>query len=256
LDNAALVVGVASFLEVAVYLYIGVRLYHRPVTAETRVPALQFSLFWVGLAASTTLGGIESLIAVFRTPPLALAVTFEYYDIVIVAAALWGLISYLYFLYTGRNGILPVTLLYVLEFGLIVYYISASMPNGVSVSDGTVSLTLLTPLTGPITDLAVLILVVPEFVAGFAYLRLYFRSRDRTVRYRIALVSGGILGWFFLDLADIASRSGGNLTWILVGSLLPIVAALVVLIAYYPPRYLRERFGIAAISEPANAPPS
>jgi hypothetical protein len=249
MNNEALVVGISSFLGVAVYLYIGGRLARRTVSPESRVPAMQFVLFWVGLAASTALSGILSLIATFRIPPTSLAITFEYYDIVVVAAALWGLISYLYFLYTGRSGLVPVTLLYVLEFGLLVYYVSASSPSGVNITYGQVVLAYHSTLSGPITDIAVLILVIPEFVAGFAYLRLFFRTHDRTVRYRIALVSGGILGWFFLDFVDFGSLSGGNLLWIFVGEGLLLVASLIVLMAYYPPRFIRERFGIAGISE-------
>jgi hypothetical protein len=256
MNNEALVVGISSFLGVAIYLYIGGRLSRRLVSPEAKLPAMQFVLFWVGLAASTALSGIESLVAAFQTPPFAVVVSFEYYDIVIVAAALWGLISYLFFLYTGRSGIVSVTLLYIIEFGLLVYYVSASVPNGVTVTYGEVELTYSTPLFGPIVDAAVLILVIPEFVAGFAYLRLFFRAKERTVRYRIALVSGGILGWFFLDFVDFGSLSGGNLLWLFFGRVLLIAASLIVLMAYYPPRYIREHFGIAAISEVAAPTPA
>jgi hypothetical protein len=249
MNSEALVVGISSFLGVAIYLYIALRLSRRLVSPEARMPATQFLLFWVGLAASTALSGILSFIAVFQAPPFALTVAFEYYDIVIVAAALWGLISYLFFLYTGRSGIVSVTALYIIEFGLLVYYVSASVPSGVSVTYGEVVLTYSSPLFGPIVDAAVLILVIPEFVAGFAYLRLFFRAKERTVRYRIALVSGGILGWFFLDFVDFGSLSGGSLLWLFLGRVLLIIASLIVLMAYYPPRYIREHFGIAAISE-------
>jgi hypothetical protein len=256
MNNEALVVGVSSFLGVAVYLYIGSRLARRTVTPATRLPAMQFALFWIGIAASTALSGIQSLIATFQTPPLALSVSFEYYDVVIIAAALWGLISYLYFLYTGRNGVVGITLLYVLEFGLLVYYFSAGSPNGVSVHYGVASLTYATPLSGPITDLAVLILVIPEFVAGFAYLRLYFRTQDRTVKYRIALVSASILGWFFLDFVNFGSLSQGNLIGLFVGQLLLFSVALLVILAYYPPRWVRARLGVATITEERPAPQS
>ncbi len=251
MNNEALVVGISSFLAVAVYLYIGGRLARRPVSPESRIPAMQFALFWIGLAASTTLSATLSLLASVQPVPLGLALAFEYYEIVVISAALWGLICYLYFLYTGRSGILPITILYMLEFGLLVYYISASGPNGVSVTYGSVGLTYSSAFVGPIVIVAVLILVIPEFVAGFAYLRLFFRARDRTVRYRIALVSGGLLGWFFLDFVDIGSRSGGNLLALFAGQVLLIVAALVVLMAYYPPRFIRSRYGVAALSEPS-----
>ncbi len=256
MNNEALVVGVSAILGTAVYFYVGLRLARRPVSPETRLPAMQFVLFWLGLAASTALTAILSVIAAFQLPPVGLVVAFEYYDIVVVAAALWGLICYLWFLYYGRSGIVPVTSLYILEFGLLVYYVSSSGPNGVSVSYGTVSPAYSTSSTIVVTILAVLILVIPEFVAAFAYLRLYFRTRDRTIRYRIALVGGGLVAFFFLDFVNFGSLSGGSLVWIFIGRLLVIVAALIILMAYYPPRYLRERYGVAGISDSSAPAPS
>ncbi len=256
MNNEALVVGISSFLAAAVYLYVGARLARRRVSPESQIPALQFALFWVGLSASTFLSSILSVIAAFRVPPFGMVVAFEYYEIVVISAALWGLVCYLYFLYTGRSGILPVTALYLLEFGLLVYYVSASVPLGVSVTYGSVDLTYVSLLAGPITIVAVLILVIPEFVAGIAYLRLYFRARDRTVRYRIALVSGGLLGWFLLDFVNVGSRSGGNLAALFLGQLLLIVAALIVLMAYYPPRFVRDRYGVAGLADPPTTLPS
>lgn len=249
MDNQALVVGIGTLLGAAVYAYVGWRLAKRPTSPETRVPALQFALFWVGLAASTLLGSIESLIAAFQPVPFGIAISFLYYNATILVAALWGLVSYLYFLYTGRDGSIPLGALYGLLFALVVYYFSAGMPNGVSVTHGTVSSTFAAPVTGPVEILAVLILLVPEFVAVFAYLRLFFRTRDATVRYRIAMVSGGLLGWFFLDFLNVGNLSNGNLFWLFTGQVFLIIAALVVLMAYYPPQFVRQRFQVVGISD-------
>lgn len=251
MNNEALVVGVSSFLAASVYLYVGDRLALRRTSAETRVPALQFALFWFGLAASTFLTGIESLIAAFGTVPLGIAVSFLIYDTAVITAALWGLICYLWFLYTGRSGVVPISILYIVEFGLVVYYSSAGNPTGVTVTYGTVQLVLSSSVYLPITIVAVLILIVPEFAAGLAYLRLYFRTHDRTVRYRIAFVGGGVLGWFLLDFVNVGSLTHGSLVGLFLGQLLLILAALVVLMAYYPPRFVRERFGVEGISEPS-----
>jgi hypothetical protein len=247
MNNEALVVGISSFVGVAVYLYLGILMARRPVSVEARLPALQFAIFWFGLAGASVLGGILSLTAAWVVPSLPVVLSFLYFDILVISAALWGLISYLIFLYSGRNRVLPITLLYIVEYGLLVYYITASQANGVTVTAGSVDPTYSMMPTGLVVIVPVLLLVIPELVASVAYLTLFFRTHDRTVRYRVLLVSLGILAWFLLDFLNIGSAPGSGLALLAVGRLLEILAALVVLAAYYPPRWIRDRFQVAGI---------
>lgn len=248
MNDQALVAGITALLGVVVYLYIGIRLARRTVSPEARLPAMQFAAFWIGIGASSALGGILSLIAVVQTPPLALVVAFLYYQLAVVCVALWGLVSYLAYLYTGRDLIVPITVLYVLEYALLTYYVSAGFPDRVSVTYGSVNPVYATTVSGLLVAVPILLLVFPELIAALAYFRLFFRTRDRTVRYRIALVSWGILAWFLLDFLNLGNDSGGNLFWLAVGRSLSLIAALVVLLAYYPPRMIRDRYQIARIA--------
>ncbi len=247
MDDSALVVGVTSILAVGVYGYLGFRLAERPVSAALRWPAMQFALFWLGLAGSTLLGGLLSVEATVQVPPLSLVLTFLYYDLLLVCVALWGLIGYLGFLYRGRSILVPVSLLYVLEYGLLVYYVTAGNATSVSVTAGSVNPVYSTPVTGLLVAIPILILVLPEFVAALAYFTLYFRTKDRTVRYRVTLVSWGLIAWFLFDFFDFGALFGGGLTGLLIGRLLILLAAVVVLLAFYPPASVRARLGITAI---------
>jgi hypothetical protein len=163
--------------------------------------------------------------------------------------ALWGLICYLAYLYTGREWTVPISILYAAEYGLLVYYVTAGRPDGVSVTLGSVNPTYGVTVTGPLLAAPILILVFPEFIGALLYLRLFFRTHDRTVRYRIGLVSGGLLAYFLFDFFDFGALVNGGLVGVVVGRLLIIGAALVVLLAYFPPRALRARFGVANIVE-------
>lgn len=247
-DDAA-AVAIASFLEVGVYFYLAWRLARRNVSPDARVPAMQFSIFWAGLGGSAILSGILSLIATFRLPPFDLVLSFLYLEVLLISAALWGLICYLVYLYSGRDRIVPISAMYAVMYGLLIYYITAGRADGVTVTLGSVTPTYSVTVAGPLAIAAVLLLVLPELVAPLAYFRLFFRAQDRTVRYRIAVVSWGLIAYFLADFFAVGSRVGHGLVGVAIGQLVIILAALVVLFAYYPPRAIRERFGISAIAE-------
>ncbi|MGC2289003.1 MAG: hypothetical protein WA688_04010 [Thermoplasmata archaeon] len=247
MNNASLVVAFADFVAVGIYLFLGWRFSQRPVSPESRLPVLQFSLFWLGLALVTFIGGIESAVAAFVTPSLPLVVTLYYVEILLLCAVLWGLVGYLVHLYTGRSFLAPLTALYALLYVLLVYFITASGPDAVTVTLGAVGVRYATPVGGPILGLLVLILIVPEFLGAFLYFTLFFRTQDRTARYRIALVSWGLVAFFGVGSVGVATRLGGGLGAVTLGAVLGIVPALVILVAYYPPRLVRERLRVTGI---------
>jgi uncharacterized membrane protein YuzA (DUF378 family) len=245
MDNSALIVGITSLLGVGVYLFLGVKLGTRPVSGESKIPALQFAIFWIALAISSALGGIESLVAAFQTPPLAIVVTFLYYDIALICAALWGLVGYLFYLYRGRSVLIPVSLLYILEYCLVVYYVTAGRADAVVVQQGNVNPVYSVSVNGLLVAIPALLLILPEYVASIAFFTLFFRTKDRTVRYRVTLVSWGLIGWFSFDF--LTSALGGGLIGLAVSHVLVVVAALVVFLAYYPPRFVRTRLAVSGI---------
>lgn len=245
MDGDALVVGLSSLFAGGVYLYLGGRLASRHVSDEMWVPATQFALFWIALALSTDLSGLLSLVAAFYPPPLDVVVTFLYYNLLLISVALWGLTCYLFFLYRGRSVLIPVSVLYIVEYALLVYYVTAGRPDAVTVAAGSVNPHDAVAVSGALAIAAILLLILPELIAVVAYFTLYFRSDDPTVRYRVGLVSGGLMAWFLLSL--LGSLFGAGLVELTISRLLIIAAALVVLLAYFPPKRLRSRLGVAGI---------
>jgi hypothetical protein len=250
MDEQALAVALSQVVAVAFYLYLGVRLAQRPVSPHSRVPARQFAIFWLGLALSAATSCALSFVAAFGSVPLGLETATLYANFVIVLVALWGLLTYLTYLYTGRSATLPFSILYAVEFGLLLYYASVRGIVGVTVVDGQVG-----PLYGPNTGgilgaVALLLLVFPEIIAALLYFRLYFRTTDPTVRYRVTLVSWGLFAYFLLNFFGVAPAIGPGLAGVVASRVLLLATIFVVLIAYYPPAWLRERYGVSSVEEP------
>jgi hypothetical protein len=247
MNDDALVLAIVDFIAVGIYAFLGWRFSQRHVSPENRLPVQQFTLFWLGLALVTFIGALESAVAAFVTPSLPLIVTLYYVEILVLCAALWGLVGYLIHLYTGKAHLVPLTGLYALLYVLLVYYITSSGPDAVTVTLGAVGFHYATVVGGPVLGLLAIILVVPEFLGAVLYFTLFFRTHDRTAQYRIALVSWGLLAFFGLDFVDLAARLGGSLAAVTLGTVLGIVPVLVIFIAYYPPRLVRDRLGVTGI---------
>lgn len=252
MNAEALAVAIAQVFAVGLYLYLGVRLAQRQVSPSSRLPARQFAVFWLGLALSASTSGAESFAAAFGSVPLGLEQGLLYANFVIVSVALWGLLTYLTYLYTGRGGLVPFTLLYGVEILLLFYYGMTRGIVGVSTANGAVNPIYGSASPGLLGLIALLLLVFPQFIAALLYFRLYFRTRDRTVRYRVTLVSWGLIAYFLL-VFDFIPPIGPGLVGVVVQRVLLLLSIVVILFAYFPPGSLRAAFGIRGIEDSAMA---
>jgi hypothetical protein len=250
MDTSALISGVFGALGTVVFLFLGYRLANRSVQAAVRLPAAQFALFWIGLAAVSVGGAFESLWAVWQVPPIAVAVTVLRLELLIVCAALWGLLGYLTYLYTGRNGLVFWSVFYGIFYVALLFLVSAYKPTTVTVVNGTVSLQYGTVFAGPLLDILFFALIAPEFIGAVLYFTLIFRSRDPTVRFRVTVVSWSLILWLGLSSLSAEFVVGTNLVIDVLVHSLGWLAALAILIAYYPPKILRDRLGVTGIDSP------
>lgn len=246
MDVDALITGILSLVGAAIYLFLGIRLAKRPVSAHARFAAAQFALFWIGLAGVTLAGAVLSLVAVEVVPSSGLVVTAVHLEILVLCAGLWGLLGYLTFLYTGKSYLVMWSVFYGVLYLILTYIITAATKT-VTVSQGTVSLQYSNLVGGPILDILVVVLIAPEFIGAILYFTLVARTRDPTVRFRVTLVSWSLIAWFGLAAINVASVLGGGLAAELLNSSLGVIAAIVILLAYYPPRAVRKRLGVTGI---------
>ena len=192
----------------SIYSYVGWRLSKRVISSsEGRLAWGSFTVWWYGLAATTLIGGFLSLFSALGLTSLPLFVTAAYINILAACIALWGLLYYLIYLFTGnRRSLPPLAVFYIIYYVLLVYYTTASIPDSVEVGRWDTTLIYRAPLTGPFFVLLAVLLLLPQIIGSIAYFTLYFRVTDVTQKYRILLVSGSIIVWF---LSPYAALAGG-----------------------------------------------
>ncbi|HTT74008.1 MAG TPA: hypothetical protein VMG99_07715 [Thermoplasmata archaeon] len=231
---AAFVTGVLASLG---YGYVGVRLYARPVSPASRLAVAQFSVWWLGLGATTALTAVESLLAFAGVLTVPAALTFLLLVVLVDVALLWGLVGFLIYVYTGRYHLVPLTAFYAVFYAAALYYEVLAAPYAFAVQSGVLTFSTPTVSDPVLTGFVIVGLVVPELVGAVLYLSLLRRTRDRVQRYRIALVGSSLFLWFAIS-ALVPSSTG---PWVVAKNLLEVVPALLSLIAYFPPESIRRR---------------
>ena len=246
LFSALLAVTAAS-----IYSYVGWRLSKRVISsAEARLAWEAFTVWWYGLAATTLIRGLLNLLGAVGLTSLPLFIIATYLNILVTCIALLGLLYYLIYLFTGnRRSLLPLALFYIIYFVLLVYYITASAPGSVNVGRWNTTIAYDAPLTGPIFAILIGLLLLPQIIGGLAYFTLYFRVPEATQKYRILLVSWSIIVWFLSPLIALAGGLAQEDWWQLTSRFIGLAAALTILMAYLPPRWLKQRYGIISLAD-------
>jgi hypothetical protein len=240
-----------ALLSASIYAYVGWRLSKRLISSsESRLAWQSFTIWWYGLAITTLIGGLLNLFGALGLTILPLFVTATYINLLIICLALWGLLYYLIYLFTGNSRLLmPLAICYIIYYVLLVYYITASVPESINVDRWRTTLAYHTSLTGPFFVVLIVLLLLPQIIGGFAYFTLYFRVTEATQKYRILLVSWSIIVWFLSPFAALAGGLAEQDWWQLASRMIGLGAALTILIAYLPPRWLKQRYGIISLSD-------
>jgi hypothetical protein len=227
----------ANVLATIGYSYVGIRLYQRPVSPISRLAVAQFSTWWLGLGASTALAALEALLAFAGVLTLPAAVTIELLVVLVDVALLWGLVGFLVYVYTGRYHLAELTSFYAVFYAAVLYYEILSAPYAVTVVAGVPTLSISAVSNPILVGFVIIGLIVPEVAGAIFYLSLLRRTRDRIQRYRVALVGSSIFLWFAISVFVPTSTGAWNVT----KDLLQVVPALLTLIAYFPPEWIRRR---------------
>ena len=240
-----------AFLSAGIYFYVGHVLSHRRQSSSGAGMAwLMFVTWWYALALATFSGGLLSLLGAVGIISLPLFTTITIINLLTTCVALMGLMFYLLYLYTGKLGMIwAVGVFYFFYYGLVVYFVEASDPVGVTINRWNTSLEYQNIIRGPLYIIAFLLLLFPQILGSLAYFMLFFRVREKTQKYRILLVSWSIIIWFLSSLLAGISGLSGQDWWQIVSRLIGLGAALTILFAYRPPSWVKRRFGVAAIAE-------
>jgi hypothetical protein len=240
-----------SILAASIYYYVGRVLSRRQLSSpDSRTAWTLFVVWWYALAATTLSGGLLSLLGGFGIVGLPLFTTFTLVNLLAICIGLFGLMYYLLYLFTGNRSLLgPLGAFYIAYYILLIYYVLASDPSGVTVGRWRASLVYEHELRGPLFIIVLLLLLFPQIIGSLAYFTLYFRVESITQRYRILLVSLSIIIWFLSSfLASISGLSEAD-WWQVASRLIGLSAALAILLAYQPTASIKRHFGVTSITE-------
>lgn len=246
-----LVAATAGLVAATLFAYVGYRLGKRVVSSpEGRAAFTCFRIWWYGAAAATAVAPVRQILYMNGRLEPWMYETSANVTVVLASIALWGLLCNLVYLYTGSvRWWGPIAGVYVAA-GVLLLGVRAWMGPALFVTDNGWELVAATsrslPQWGAVT--VILALLAPPLAASLAYLGLLRFAPEPTQRYRIVMVSGSLMAWFGgTILAGIVTLPPAVQT--LFTRSLGILAALIILLAYDPPRWLRDRLGVARAGE-------
>ena len=240
-----------SILCAGIYFYVGRVLSQKRFAPSDSFLAWQlFVIWWYALAAETLSGAIIGLLAALGIAGLPLFTTFTIVNLLATCVALYGLMFYLLYLFTGNQRLLgPLTLFYIAYFIFLVYYVEASTPIGITVGRWTATLQYQNQIRGPLFIVALLLLVFPQIIGSLVYFSLYFRVESPTQKYRIMLVSWSIIIWFLSGFVASLAGLAQYDWWQVLNRLIALGAAVTIMFAYQPPLWIKRRYSVTSIAD-------
>ncbi len=255
------ILAVLGAVAAALYLFVA-RLQAKRTVSDDARPALNgFILWWAGLGALGLLGLFFEFGPDLSAQGMVVVSVVIYIFLAIIMALMAGLVHYLLYLYTGRKGTIYLAYgFYGFMMLFSVWYLQAHDPHIAmghlgTPQEGEVAYHLHTEPATWVSAFFSFGLILPALGAAIAYALLFFRTQDPTARYRIAMVSVGLILWFLFSTANTVGRvvSDSNeqgFTSQLISQLLGVFAATLTLLAYQPPRWIRDRLGLREMAEP------
>lgn len=240
----------ANVASAVIYRAVGRLVAARPVESKARLASGAFAAWWYVLAFFAVYGAFGDVVTMADrwTVPILVAVT--HVILLVLLVAIGALVYYLVYLYTGREWTWkPLLAFYGLFWVFLVYWIESLHPNGLKAGPLSPTLAYETDPTGSAASTAIgLLLILPIIAAAFAYFTLFFRAKEPTQRYRIAVVSLSILLWFSFSLVGSLAGVSQSLAWIILSRAVSLGAAASVYFAYRPPAWVRRRYHVEGIA--------
>lgn len=237
-----------------VYTFVGYVTSRRRIGGDAQLAVELFALWWYALGAITLMGVPIRVLAYADMLNLGIMVTYTHLVVLGICVALWALLYYLVYLFTGsRRWLVPISVLYTLVYLWILYLIVAARPESVNVTDWNILLVYANPFPRVTSLILSLIISVPVVLAAGGYATLFFRVKGPTQRYRIGMVSFTIAAWFGSSVIAAALGINQDPTWIAASRLISLLSAVLIYAAYRPPGWVRRRWNVRAMGEPDDA---
>ncbi|MEA3200999.1 MAG: hypothetical protein QOE90_2427 [Thermoplasmata archaeon] len=203
-----------------------------------------FRFWWWGLAGLALMTGLQGLFATLAGDaswvPVAAAST-QFLYVLGACTALCGLMTYLWFLYTGSLRASPFLALF---YGLVYVAGAASMAHqrviGFAAYDYAVTVRYANPLPngGVVYGVFYSLLLLPQILVAGLYLALYRRVGDREARVRVVLASASLLLLLVVTYAVGVTGHALDLWWLSGQQALTLLTSAGVLLAHRPPAWI------------------
>jgi hypothetical protein len=235
------VAAVVAASAAAVYLHVGLAFYRRPTAPEARLPLRMFALWWLATAVNIALGASFIAAAAFGATDLWLQSTYAILQRLLLAGSLFGLVFYLLVLVRGRAPFRGLLVFYGAFAVLLVGMVYANDPVGVYVGEWRTDLEYAHESPPWLGLLNAAWLILPPVGLSIAAVVVSHRleASQRPQRNRITLVASAIIVWWVVAALAGQREAFGSEFLQVFNRFLGLSMALVVLVAYKPPRWLR-----------------
>jgi hypothetical protein len=241
--RALLVAGLAlTLLSAALFARVGAWLWRRPTTREARLASRMYATWWLAVAAVVLVAGAHTVLGLAGVTALAPYVFLAYAVDVPLAVALWALLNYLVFLYTGRRAALwPLTVAYALFVPFAFYYTSFQGDRVLRATDWDIRAVGTSAAPAWLNALFGVVLAGPALAIVLAYAFLLARVREPPQRYRLSMTALAFALWFAPVLVGflLGWQSQPWFAWLYEAP--GVLAAGLVLAAYRPPAFVQRR---------------
>ncbi|MFA5944094.1 MAG: hypothetical protein WC876_06480 [Candidatus Thermoplasmatota archaeon] len=242
-----------------VYAAVGYQVGRRAGAPADRLAMRMFQAWWFGLAGLSAFTPLVAILGLFDADTYGLMLILIQALLIIVFAAIAGLVYYLLYLYTGKRWVIGAVMVYFLVMIVwLEYILLAADIDGYGVPPDGGMKTFLTAdgeriKTDPLQGLVFgLLIAIPPILSAIAFFLLYFKTTMAEQKYRIAMISASLVVWFGSSLVGTITGLSNNPStqeaWRLANGSVALCASAAVYLAYKPPMWIRRRLGIEAES--------
>jgi len=204
------------------------------VSATSRPAAQAFLAWWLGLGIYVTHLALFSLMASFGLTPYALFLAVRVAAIPMLGIALWGIMTYVAFTYTGNPRVAIATAI-IASLSILIFLVELSLGAAGRVLVGPYTATVLGD-AGTWTLVANTFYAVPLLSSIIAYGLLLRKVTLAAQRFRIGLVTTAMSLWVIAGfIGETAGR--GYASFVLV-TVVGVATSAALLMAFRPPARL------------------
>ncbi len=250
-------------VSAVLYAFIGWRLSQKTYADPDSARAWTgFRTWWYGMAANNVVTFFAILLFVAGVTNLSLHVAFKILNIVLPSLALWGLLSYLVYVFTGSQRARTVLTVFYVAFAVaLVFGIIALQPISVRQEAWSIELNNAVVATDLGTGAAIAIflsfilsIALPPVIAAIGFFMLFFRVKERSQKYRSIMVPAGIMILFGLSilvpllLIPFGIQIAQVSWWPVTIRVLGVLALIMIYWAYYPPAFIQRSLQVAPLT--------